>query len=55
MERPIRDSASGITLGRDAARREGNFFGFRVTEDRESNSSRMAGYSSAAMSAPMYA
>ena len=54
MERPIRDSASGVTLGRDTSRREGNFFGFCITEDRESNSSRMAGYSSATMSALMY-
>ena len=42
MERPIRDSSPGITLGRDTARREGNFCGFCVTEDRESNGSRIA-------------
>ena len=40
MERPIRDTASGSTFCRDAVRREGDFFGFCVTEDRESNRPR---------------
>lgn len=38
LERPIRDSASSITLCRNTARREGDFFGFCVAEDGESNS-----------------
>ena len=33
MEEPVRDSASGGTLCRDAVRREGDFFGFRMIED----------------------
>jgi hypothetical protein len=35
-EWPVRDSASGGTLGRDVVRREGDFFGFCMTEDRGS-------------------
>lgn len=43
IERSVRDSASSSTLGRDAARREGDLFGLCVTEDRESNSPRIVG------------
>lgn len=43
VERSIRDSDSGSTLGRDASRREGDLFGFRVAEDRESNSPKIVG------------
>lgn len=40
MERPVRDNASGIILGRNIVRRKGGFFGLCVTEDGESNSPR---------------
>jgi len=43
VERPVRDSASGITLGHNTIRREGDVFGFCVAEDRESNSPRITG------------
>ena len=51
IERSVSDSGSGVTLGRNAARREGDLFGFCVTEDRESNSPRIVGSLSAAMPA----
>lgn len=41
VERPVRDSASGIALGRDTVRREGDFFWLCITEDRESNSPKV--------------
>ena len=50
-ERSVSDSGSGVTLGRDTSRREGNFFGFCITEDRESNSPGIIEDSSATMSA----
>ena len=50
VEWPIRDSASGVSLGRDTACRESDFFGFCVTEDREPNSPRIEGNPSAAIS-----
>ena len=40
MEWPVRDAASSVTFGHDTVRREGDFFGFRVAEDRESDSPR---------------
>jgi hypothetical protein len=40
-ERSVRDSASGGTLGHDVVRREGDFFGFCMTEDRGSIGSRV--------------
>lgn len=48
IERSVRNGDSGSTLGRDAARCEGNFFGLRVAEDRESNSPEIVGDLSAA-------
>jgi hypothetical protein len=40
-ERPVRDSASGGTLCRDAVRREDVFFGLCMTEDGESIDSKL--------------
>jgi len=38
MEGPVRDSASGIAHCRNTTCREGDFLGFGMTDDRESNS-----------------
>lgn len=49
MERPVRDGSPSGTLGRDTACRESDFFGFCVTDDRESNSPIIEGNPSVAI------